>query len=436
NAASPPATNWTMSAQIGGTPGAPNFPGPGATTTITVLVRIDEVWKYQNSGNDPETAWRGTAFDDTAWPTGRALFYAGNAQPPAGEFQSIPTLFSTGVDDSHNALSPGVPDPHYRLTVSAQSTPPPPPIAATVIQNHPAWLANDALSSWIGPVDPGTANVAPGEYRFRTAFNLSSFDPATVQITLSVAADNRLNDVLINGASSGISFVGFNGFSQDFVITNGFVNGTNTLEFVAFNDATTPNPAGFRARLSGTAQALLPQNTQLNPGPVTAYFRATFTFTGNPTATLLKLRPMVDDGAVIARDDTTANQFVFPASQPIAAGAYLSLNETQLGFHPQSGDKLFLYPPNRSSVIDAVVVKKTLRGRYPDATGRWLYPAQPTPGSSNVFAFHDEIVINEIMYHHRGLPATPEIYQDTTLLPVAAAWKYDQSGLDLGAAWR
>src|SRR5439155_5131633 len=329
-------------------------------------------------------------------------------------------------------------------------------------------------------------------------------------------ADNRLNDVLINGASSGISFVGFNGFSPDFVIRNGFVSGTNTLEFVAFNDATTPNPAGFRARLSGTAQALLPQNTQLIPGPVTAYFRATFTFTGNPTATLLTLRPMVDDGAVfyldgaevcrlnlpggtissstpasldvtnasssgtlsipasglvtgtnvlavevhqatndasdilfgaellatpapfikpslafneiaastnpvfwlelansgtnglpldgyvLVRDGATDNQFVFPASQTIAAGGYLSLNETQLGFHPQSGDKLFLYPPNRGSVVDAVVVKKTLRGRYPDATGRWLYPAQPTPGGPNRFALHDEIVINEIMYHHRA----------------------------------
>src|SRR5207302_1997610 len=225
---------------------------------------------------------------------------------------SIPTLFSTGVDDSHNALSPGVPDPHYLLTVSAQSTPPPPPIAATVIQNHPVWLANDALSSWIGPVNPGAANVAPGEYRYRTSFNLSGFDPATAQITLSVAADNRLNDVLINGASSGISFVGFSGFSQDFVITNGFVNGTNTLEFVAFNDATTPNPAGFRARLSGTAHALLPQNTQLNPGPVAAYFRATFTFTGNPTATLLTLRPLVADGAVFYLNGAEVSRLNMP----------------------------------------------------------------------------------------------------------------------------
>jgi len=116
NAASPPATNWSMSAKIGGTPGAPNFPGPSATATNAVLVRITDVWKYQNSGIDPGVAWRGMNFDDSAWLSGQALFYAGNAQPPSGELQPIATLFNTGVDADHNVLAPGVSDPHYLLT--------------------------------------------------------------------------------------------------------------------------------------------------------------------------------------------------------------------------------------------------------------------------------------------------------------------------------
>ena len=548
NAASPPATNWAMSAQMGGTPGTRNFPGLDATITNTVLVRIDDVWRDENSGNDLGTAWRGAAFDDNAWPAGRALFYAGNAPPPSGEFQSIATLFNTGVDENHNALSPGVPDPHYLLTVSAQSTPPPPAIPATVIQNHPAWLANDSLSSWIGPVNPGTADVAPGEYRYRTTFDLTGFELSTAQILLSVAGDNRVNNVLINGVNTGIAFAGFTGFSPNYTLNSGFVAGTNTLEFVAVNDATTPNPAGFRAKPSGTAQAFLPRNTLIHPVPLTTYFRTTFVFNGDPAGTSLGLRALIDDGAVfylngseilrlnmpggaiasftpasldvtnpalrgpfsisgllartnvlavevhqsavgtndllfgaellaspatpvkptlafnevaastnsvfwvelansgtndislddyvLLRDGATDNRFVFPSGYTISAGGFLSLNETRLGFRPQSGDKLFLFPPNGSYIIDAVVVKKTLRGRFPDAAGRWLYPAQPTPGGPNVFAFHDEIVINEIMYHPRGLPATPAAYQETTLLPVSATWKYDQSGQDLGAAWR
>ena len=116
-------------------------------------------------------------------------------------------------------------------------------LAATVIQNHPAWLANDALSSWVGPVNPGTANVAAGEYRYRTTFDLTGFNPTTAQIVINVAADNRLNSVLLNGASTGIAFVGFAGFSPNFTLNSGFIAGTNSLEFFTANDTTTPNPA-------------------------------------------------------------------------------------------------------------------------------------------------------------------------------------------------
>jgi orotidine-5'-phosphate decarboxylase len=49
-------------------------------------------------------------------------------------------------------IAPGNPDPHYVLTLAAQGTV---GAQATVTLNHPAWLANDANSSWIGVVNPG-----------------------------------------------------------------------------------------------------------------------------------------------------------------------------------------------------------------------------------------------------------------------------------------
>ncbi|HKS37845.1 MAG TPA: lamin tail domain-containing protein, partial [Verrucomicrobiae bacterium] len=544
NSASEPATNWTMSAQVGGTPGAPNFPGTAQTPTNVALVNADRSWRYQNSGGEPGAGWRTAGFDDSAWFSGRALFHAGSPQVPAGEPQPVPTLFNTGLDANHDTLAPGAPDPHYALTVSAHSTPPPPPIAATVIQNHPAWSGNDPLSSWIGPVNPGTANIAAGEYRYRTAFDLTGFDAATAEVILSVAADNRVNDVLLNGASRGISFVGFSGFSPDFTVQGGFVAGANTLEFITANDSTTPNPGGFRARLNGTARKSLPLNTPLASGHVTDYFRAAFLFAGDPAATALKLNALADDGAVfylndveilrvnlpggqitsstfastnvtnsawtgllpissaslragtnvlavelhqapggtndllftaelvatpapparptlafneiaastnavfwlelanngtndipldgyvVVNDGAVDRQFIFLSGPSLAAGGRLALNESQLGFRPQSGDRLYLHPPNRNSVVDAVVVQPSLRGRSPDGTGRWLYPVQPTPGGANLFAFRDEIVINEIMYHPRALPSAPAAFQEATLLPITAVWKYHQSGID------
>src|SRR6185295_6687979 len=88
------------------------------------------------------------------------------------------------------------------------------------------------------------------------------------------------------------------------------------------------------------------------------------------------------------------------------AGAYLALTNTTLGFHPVSGDRLYLLSPARDKVFDAVTVKDGPRGRSPAGTGSWLRPNGPSPGGPNTFTLHNEIVINEVMYHPRELPAT------------------------------
>jgi len=106
------------------------------------------------------------------------------------------------------------------------------------------------------------------------------------------------------------------------------------------------------------------------------------------------------DGVVLARQGSTDATYSFPSGQMLAAGAFVALDETQLAFRPQSGDRLFLYPATRDRVLDAVIVKDRLRGRSPDGKGEWRHPDHPTAGASNSFAFHTEIVINEIMYDH------------------------------------
>ncbi len=112
-------------------------------------------------------------------------------------------------------------------------------------------------------------------------------------------------------------------------------------------------------------------------------------------------------GYVVALDRSTnaTTEFVLPATT-LAAGDFLVLHDTTLGFHPVSEDKLYLFAPGHTSVVDAVSVKTTPRARSPDGTGEWLRPATLTPGASNYFTFHREIVINEIMYEHQALPAT------------------------------
>ena len=518
NSASGPPANWASSEQMGGTPGMDNFPLLGVVFSESKLARIDQPWKFDASGSDLGAVWREAGFDDSAWAAGPALFYNGTVI--AGEVRPIPTLFNTGVGTNGSALPVSARDPHYLLTVSAQN-PTNPPVAAIVMVNNAGWLANDTASSWIGAVSSGNVNINPGNYFFQTKFSLAGFDSSSAQVNLNVAVDNDLTNVFLNGAATGVAFSGFNGFSSTFTLTNGFVDGTNTLEFQTVNQpGPGTNPGGFRALVNGTALAIL-TNTFLRPGPTTYYFRTSFSFTGDVATTVLRLHPQVADGAVfylngtevlrlnmpdgpidastlavtdvegvdysgpfaipsdnllpgtnvlavevhqagagadgmvfgaellampfapppvtlafnelaaatnaifwlelfnygtnqidlsgfvLAQFGVTNSEYIFPTGQSLAAGNYLALSEAELGFHPQAGDKLLILPPTQNKVIDGVVVKTTLRGRLPAGVGPWLYPDQPTPGGPNSFALHNEIVINEIMYHHRLVPATP-----------------------------
>ncbi|MCW5558561.1 MAG: lamin tail domain-containing protein, partial [Verrucomicrobiae bacterium] len=67
--------------------------------------------------------------------------------------------------------------------------------------------------------------------------------------------------------------------------------------------------------------------------------------------------------------------------------------------------------------------------------GRWLIPSGLTPGASNEFQLHHEVVINEIQYHPRDLPGESAVVDERAVLPLEAVWRYDQSGADLGTGW-
>jgi Concanavalin A-like lectin/glucanases superfamily/Lamin Tail Domain/CotH kinase protein len=127
----------------------------------------------------------------------------------------------------------------------------------------------------------------------------------------------------------------------------------------------------------------------------------------------------------------TNSDYILP-SQVLAPGSLLQFTKKIMGFGADPGDKFFLYGPGRTNMLDAVVAEDALRGRYPDGTGAWLYPNQPTPGFSNYFAFHNEIVINEIMYHHLnslGQPESPEawveLYNRSTNAVNLTGWSLD-----------
>ena len=491
--------NWRASEQIGGTPGADNFPFYQSKAPDLPLVLIDSFWKYHDGGQDLGTTWRQLGFDDNAWA---ARFNISNSP--------IPTLFNTGIGADGRPLAVGARDPNYRIIAAAQG---PVNTNAVVMANHPNWLPNDNASMWIGITSSGSDNVAAGNYDYRTSFVLDRFLLPTVRVNLTVAVDNDLTAVLLNGVSTGITYSGFGSWSGPFTLSSGFVLGTNTLDFRTVNAGTSANPHGFRLLLSGSG-LVVSTNPPLAAGRPTYYFRRAFVLDRDPAYTALTLRAVVADGAVfylngvevyrqnmpagpisystpaladvpapnysspvslptgsllrgtnvlavevhqatggtegavlgvellatplpipepslafnevlgstntgfwlelinygtnellldgwrIVHDAASDHSYVFPnQGNLLAPGALVTVTADTLGFTPDSGDKLYLVSPGGDRVCDGVVVKKRTRARWPDGTGRWLNPAWPSPGASNVFAFHDEIVINEIMYH-------------------------------------
>ncbi|MEO7319271.1 MAG: lamin tail domain-containing protein, partial [Chthoniobacteraceae bacterium] len=111
------------------------------------------------------------------------------------------------------------------------------------------------------------------------------------------AADNSLDNVLLNGVSKGIAAGGFAGYFGPFTVT-GWAAGTNTIDFLWSNAGQDVNPGGFRVKWDATAQPILAKTT-LPSNPVTAYFRQKFTYNGNPaSAYRLLLNYIADDGAI------------------------------------------------------------------------------------------------------------------------------------------
>ncbi|MBE0545708.1 MAG: immunoglobulin domain-containing protein [Verrucomicrobia bacterium] len=173
-------------------------------------------------------------------------------------YRPIPGIFGTGLDASGQLLADGAVDPHYIMSVSADAFYPGPD--AIVVNNAwpiaPAgpWLANGPDSRWIAPqanqnqsADPNGVN-AQGSYTFQTTFSLAGYDLSKVSVVGSVAVDNTLSDILVNGVSTGTTSPGFTAYTP-FTITTGLVAGNNTLDFLMANAGEAPSPVGLRVNL-------------------------------------------------------------------------------------------------------------------------------------------------------------------------------------------
>ena len=161
---------------------------------------------------------------------------------------SVPSVYSTGINDFYNPLNTGSLDFHYSLTQPGT------PIGSQV----PATVADTTGTGWIQPwdnarwvsiaQDPSTSLLSQFYY---TAFNLDRFDASTAVITGEWAASGAA-EIYLNGLSTNITVVNDNGTAKHpFTLTGPFTGGINWLSFTVASES---GRNGLLVSMTGTAQ--------------------------------------------------------------------------------------------------------------------------------------------------------------------------------------
>jgi hypothetical protein len=255
-----------------------------------------------------------------------ALLFAAAAIARADDL----AIFNTGVDGGGAVLPVGTNDPHWQLiAIPSGIAGFPVPRQAVVAAAHPAYIQNSPVgssgSSWIALRSVTDGFYPPGDYVYRTTFDMAGLDPATAQIDGNFAADDGVVEVFVNGAPTGIHGGVFNAFLAPFSITSGFHDGVNSIDFLVRNGGGSANPSGFRAIISGQAKPKKPSD-QTPPALIGVTDRS-FSWTGSPvslSASTLGITAVDDvDGPVpVSLSPTTAalGNTLVTASASDAAG--------------------------------------------------------------------------------------------------------------------
>ena len=120
----------------------------------------------------------------------------------------------------------------------------------------------------------------------------------------------------------------------------------------------------------------------------------------------------------------------------VPADGFGSVQIDALGLTVAAGEPIFLYTADGSQLVDAVEAQSRIQARFPDGTDHWRYSVAATFGRANQVQLRDEVVINEIMFNHRDVPAAQAVTEELPLIDLTSAWRFDDSGTDLGVTWR
>lgn len=191
-------------------------------------------------------------------------------------------LFNTGLDTNGVVSAGDIPDPHWTLHRSGDVNYLGPnaqifEYAAPIQFADPngAFSPTNGFSMWIGAGGNlgGAAPTSPaGQYIYRSTFLIDTADPATVTASGNLWVSGTIADILVNGKSTGTTLnPGGTLYVITYGITNGFVPGINTLDFV--ENTTAQVITGLRVEVQSVGQALPPGLPVITNQPVNQMVR-------------------------------------------------------------------------------------------------------------------------------------------------------------------
>ena len=311
-AASDHAENWTVSTELGGTPGASNHLDPLALSTIQVLIEEDATWSYDISGDYPADDWAEPDHDDSGWYSGQAPFFAGETDEDvvATAWVTADNYFAlylgqadgselrligedsdgswTSVEEIDLDLTP---EDHLYLAaweLTGDSSSPQMIIAEVELPDDIVGTDASAFEWVLGPTD---AN--PGA--------LPTYDPPTEEALTALIEDANtdgsweLPSVETSRSSSpwGSS------------VSSSFSNAAMFIWGDTFDYDSVTNSEDTYAFFRSQDPVIAPRgNLELSEIPTTITFRTPFSFDGSPASTELHLDCVLDDGAVFYLNGT------------------------------------------------------------------------------------------------------------------------------------
>jgi hypothetical protein len=165
-----------------------------------------------------------------------AMLLCGAVGGRAQTVYQIQDLYSTGVDALGLPLTAGSPDSHYTQTAGGTLFNGPGTYVSGLSGSPYGLLGN---SRWISP-DTGNGGAVQQYYTvdFQTSFTLTNrVDLASVVLSGIWSCDDQINDVLINGHSTGLSKLdGWYNYDPFALPTGFYETGVNYITFVWQNN--------------------------------------------------------------------------------------------------------------------------------------------------------------------------------------------------------